>query len=968
MKERYFLNRFSFLFVVFVVFCFAFGLEATAFDKAKIDSSKVLKDNKSSFMALDIEKTYNLKVAEQFSFDNKGNIVYKDGTKMYKDFTETSSNKDEDFPGQKIPQLYFTKSDLKTQVDLLKKRFNIDASHLPTSLSIDESITGLTGECKVKVYGNKDGCIFASDKLEKNTIVTIGDKGNDSYGRGWHGIQTSNNMVVNANIITAIGGIEDSSRFGISNRGTGVVNANTITAIGGNKDASYGINNDSTAKITARDIVAIGGIGSLNGAFGIFNSGTIDANVIVGIAGQNTQARGIFNLGKINADIIVGISSGKGFYQNGIYNNSGGIIKSKLMISMPTTRMGSGGIFNEGGGKIETDTLVVATVGKKIIYGFFNGGRATVKAKNIYLQGHNAISNAKTATVTTNNLFIRDVTSIKGIIAFDSSATSSLVLDAKNSDWNGRESFFAVAASSANDVFTLNSNTKVSVKLSKEMIMKNNLAYGTSYSILGFIGDKKRGWNATLQDNRSDKKIYFEGLTHDPTVVVNQQGIAFSIQKGDSNIEPKTVVVDPPKVLPHPAPSTVQSGIDAEINSDTTLATDKKQKLIENIRNISSNAKNILDSIVEHNQKKSSEKFQQLTIGEAIKGNDIQTLQKLVNETDKTFSDATINMSSFSLQSVEYLNYRVLNRIASLSLSKNTINIDRNFKKWMQKYALASNDKKIYLPNLDTSNSAWVNFGGSYYETPSISNASFLISANATIGYDRKLVSSEKVNFILGGLFNYSIGNYAQSSQKTTFSTYSLGIYSTLNLSNNEFQGIASFNQLVSEKKVDNEIIAIENENYFNNNTAFNFTGFYKYNIKANSVHSIKPLVLVNYSFLYTPSSTSDLFVLKKALDHTLALGAGAEYEIQTESAGHILQAWGRYNFLNVEKSRSISFKGAQTFINYDLNPSKIWFRLGYNFKYQLNSNLFFDLSLAGDVSTNKDFLVMGNAGLHYVW
>lgn len=947
MKEQIFLER-AILSTIGGIFCFAFVADALEFDTTKIDSSKLTRDDKSSLIALDIQKIYNLKVSDGFDVDDKGNIVYANGEKMFIDAPKTTNNKDESFANHKIPEIYFRNSDLKTQMGVLSAMLKIDPSHLPTSLGINEAITGLSGRCKSRM------CDFSTEgKLEKDIVFSVGDRGKTS----WNGIEVLNEAI-NAHNIVTIGAIGLDFRSGILNHQQGVVNANNIIAIGGNKQVAYGFHNDFNGTVTARNIVGIGGYETelKAKAVGIMNVGLMNANIIIGIAGQNPEAAGIRNFGIINTDIAIGISSGKEFFQNGIYNV--GTIKSKLMISMPTARMRTGGIFNEMGGKIETDTLIVVSLQRGVDYAFYNAKEATLKAKNIYLQGTNALYIDAEGSMKTNNLFINNVTSIMGVVGFDPLVNSLLVLDASDSNWNGNESFFTIKALSKNDIFTLNANTKINVKLTKEMIMKNNLAYGTPYSLLGFVGDEEKKMNATLQDNRSDKKVYFEGLISEPTVVINAKGISFLIQKGDSDIEPK---IPTPSIIPS---FSSDKGITAEIDNSSGLTEDKKQKLLQDIRNISPNAKNILDSIVEYNQKHSSRKFQELTIGEAIKNADIQTLQKLVKETDSTLSAATTNIGTFSLQSIEYLNHRVLNRINSLTFSKN--NVDINFKKWIQEYALASNDKKVYVRDFDISNSVWANFGGSYYETPS--SASSLVSANATMGYDRKLISDENLDLILGGLFNYSVGNYAKDSQKSIFNTYSLGVYSSLNLFNNEFQGIVSFNQLLSDKSVSNETISIENQSYFNNNVAFNFTGFYKYSVEMNDNNFIKPLVLMNYSFLYTPTSSSDLFVLQKKLDHVLALGAGAEYEIQTESMGHILQIWGRYNFLNIEKSRSISFRGSQTFIHYDLNPSKIWVRMGYDFKYQLSSRLFLDISLSGDVSMDKDFLVMGNAGLRYVW
>lgn len=952
MKERNFLDK-VILSAIVGTFCLVVITNALEFDKTKIDSSK-LRDDTSSLIALDVQKIYNLKVSEGFDIDDKGNIVYTNGEKMYIDAPKTTNDKDESFAHIKIPQIYLRNSDLKTQTDTLSAILKINPSHLPTSLSINETITGLSGKCKSLA------CDFGAEgKLEKDIVFSVGDRGS---GGMWEGINVSN-RTINAHNIVAIGGIGLASRTGILNPEDGTVNANNIIAIGGNKSGSRGFQNKGT--VTARNIVGIGGYDANNQDakfFGILNAGVMNANIIIGIAGRSMRDVGIYNLGTMNADIVVGISSENGYFQYGIQNS--GTIKSKLMISMPTAKMTSAGIHNAKGGKIETDTLIVASAEKNAYYAFINAKEATLKAKNMYLQGKNTSYIDPEGSVTTNNLFINNITNIMGIVGFDPSVNSLLMLDTSDSKWNGKGSFFTINALSKNDIFTLNANTKINIKLTKEMIMKNNLAYGTPYSILGLNGSKDKTLNATLQDNRSDKKVYFEGLTSEPTVIINTKGISFLIQKGDSDIEPK-IPIDSPTISSPSAPlATNDKGIIAEIANSSGLAEDRKQKLLQDIQDISPNAKNILDVIVEYNQRNSSRKFQELTIGEAIKTADIQTLHKLVKETDSTLSAATTNMGTFSLQSVEYLNHRVLNRINSLSFSKN--NVDINFKKWVQEYALASNDTKVYMPNFDILNSAWANFGGSYYETPS--NASSLVSANATMGYDRKLISDKDLDWVLGGLFNYSIGNYAQDSQKSIFNTYSLGVYSSLNLFKSEFQGIVSFNQLLSDKNVSNETISIENQSYFNNNIAFNFTGFYKYGIEINDNNFIKPLVLMNYSFLYTPASSSDLFILRKKLDHVFALGAGAEYEIQTESMGHILQIWGRYNFSNIENSRSISFRGSQTFIHYDLNPSKIWVRMGYDFKYQLSSSLFLDISLSGDMSMDKDFLVMGNAGLRYVW
>lgn len=217
-------------------------------------------------------------------------------------------------------------------------------------------------------------------------------------------------------------------------------------------------------------------------------------------------------------------------------------------------------------------------------------------------------------------------------------------------------------------------------------------------------------------------------------------------------------------------------------------------------------------------------------------------------------------------------------------------------------------------------------------------------------------------------MFNYGKSFYYQNKEKQALDVFTIGAYSNFSINTHEIQGVLSTSALLGDGKIQNQKIGILQENYANNNFALNAGGFYKYRFELTQKHSLKPLILANYTFLYTPASDMKTFVLDNSYDHIFALGAGGEYSFENSFMKHNFQLTGRYHISEITKSRSITFRGAQTFINYDLNPSRTWVKLSYSTKFLLPSNFNLEVSLSSDLSTSNDFLGTGNVGASYVW
>lgn len=375
----------------------------------------------------------------------------------------------------------------------------------------------------------------------------------------------------------------------------------------------------------------------------------------------------------------------------------------------------------------------------------------------------------------------------------------------------------------------------------------------------------------------------------------------------------------------------------------------------------------ILQSLMEANA--NGNKFQEVAISDGLTNIDSNPdlLVTLVQETDKTLQDGSLNVGNFSQRTIEYVGQKISDRI-------NTLMFDRQsrmptFSELIRKNALASNDDKITMPEIKKDNSVWLNIGGSYYQNSSASlNTSSTVSVNTTIGYDRGVDIGADKDLILGGLFNYAKSFYYQAQSKQTLDIFTIGAYSNFDMNAHEIQGVLSASALLGEGKIQNQKIGILQENYANNNLALNVGGFYKYRFALTQKHSLKPLILANYTFLYTPTADMATFTLNDSCDHIFALGAGGEYSFENSFMKHNVQLTGRYHISEVTKSRSIAFRGAQTFINYDLNPSRTWAKLSYSAKFLLSSNFNLEVSLSSDISTSSDFLGTGNLGASYIW
>lgn len=456
-----------------------------------------------------------------------------------------------------------------------------------------------------------------------------------------------------------------------------------------------------------------------------------------------------------------------------------------------------------------------------------------------------------------------------------------------------------------------------------------------------------------LTDNRKDKNIKFSGLSSNPSIKIDKKGIAFAFIKEG---------VQSPRNPFNPTSSS--SPDDLKDKLDMVL---KNQNITQKLNSVSTKSSEILQSLIQANA--NGNKFQEVAINEGLTKIDSnpQLLVLLVQETDKTLQDGSLNIGNFSQRTIEYVGQKITDRI-------NTLMFDQKsrmptFSELMRKNALASNDDKIAMLELKKDNSVWLNVGGSYYQNSSASlNAFSVLSLNTTIGYDTGVDVGADKDFILGGLFNYGKSLYYQNKEKQALDVFTIGTYSNFSINAHEIQGVLSTSALLGESKIQNQKIGILQENYANNNFALNVGGFYKYRFELTQKHSLKPLILANYTFLYTPDSDMKTFVLDNSYDHIFALGAGGEYSFENSFMKHNFQLTGRYHISEITKSRSITFRGAQTFINYDLNPSRTWAKLSYSAKFLLPSSFNLEVSLSSDISTSNDFLGTGNLGASYVW
>lgn len=862
----------------------------------------------------------NLAFQKGFGINSKGSILFSTSgpsDKMFLDDTDSTSI--ENFNDYQIPKIYIRNTSLE---DIEKFATRVQVKIPQIFPLVSQITTELSGECK-----NSD-CTLTSDKIEKQYIQAIGGVKEDENGFSI----TSMTTTINAQTLVAIGG---SANYNNGMQSGAVVNTDRLIAIGGTKTYTRGFVNENTLRMV--NLTAIGGSGMF--AVGLENaiSKSLQANSIIAIGGTGSYAYGIYNEGVIKTNFLSAVG-GKGVNNGGVYNKKE--IQADVIVAVGIPNSGVG-ILNEGNkSKIDVKSLfVLSGNGYEPIANY--GG--TINAQNIYLMGGNAIHNRDSGSITTQNLFINDFSTIKGNIAFNPASNSLLSFNLNGSNWKNNLPYLQIKEGS----LTLLNDTNIEVNFSNKWILGNNLSYDTPYYLLSIVG------KGELTDNRKDKNIKFQGLSSTPSTKIDKKGIAFAFIKNG---------------IPIPKKASDSSTLDSsdEIKNKLDMVF-KNQNITQKLNSVSMKSPAILRSLMEANA--NGNKFQEVAINEGLTKIDFNPdlLVSLVQETDKTLQDGSLNVGNFSQRTIEYVGQKISDRV-------NTLMFDRKFRmptfsELMRKNALSSNDDKIIMPDLKKDNSVWLNIGGSYYQNSSASlNASSIISLNTTIGYDRGVDIGADKDLILGGLFNYAKSFYYQSKEKQTLDVFTIGAYSNFDINAHEIQGVLSASILVGEGKIENEKIGILQENYANNNLALNAGGFYKYRFELTKKHSLKPLVLANYTFLYTPSNDGKTFVFHNSYDHIFALGAGGEYSFENSFMKHNFQLTGRYHISEITKSRSITFRGAQTFINYDLNPSRTWAKLSYSAKFLLSSNFNLEVSLSSDISTSNDFLGTGNLGASYVW
>lgn len=863
--------------------------------------------NNSFYGMLDVTKLTlsNLSFQKGFSIDSEGSILFSaSGDKMFLD--DRDSTPIESFNDYQIPKIYIRNTSLE---DIQKFATSLQLKIPEISPIVNKITTTLSGECR-----NFD-CAATSNKIEKQYIYAIGGSKEDENGLDIASTATA----INAQNLVAIGG---SSNCNNGMQSQTVVNVNRLVAIGGTKTYTRGFVNENSLK--TGNLLAIGGGGIF--AVGLENgiSKPLYANSIIAVGGVGSYAYGIYNAGTIKTNFLNAMG-GKGVNNGGVYNVKE--IQADVIVAVGIPDSGVA-IFNEGSkSKIDVKSLfIVSGKGYEPVANY--GG--TINAENIYLMGGNTIHNRDNGSITTHNLFVNDFSTIKGEVAFNATGNSLLSFNLNGSNWKNNLPYLQIKEGN----FTLLNNTNIEVNFSNKWILGNNLSYNTQYHLLSIAS------KGELTDNRSDKNIKFSGLSINPSTKIDKKGIVFTF---------------------------IKEGIPGPKSSNKFDMVFKNQIISQKLNSVSEKTTEILQSLMEANV--NGNKFQEVAINEGLTklNSNPELLVSLVEETDKTLQDGSLNLGNFSQRTIEYVGQKISDRI-------NTLVFDQKsrmpaFSELMRKNALASNDDKILMPELRKDNSVWLNIGGSYYQNSSASlNPFSAASINTTMGYDREMDIGQDKGFILGGLFNYAKSFYYQNKEKQTLDVFTIGAYFNFDTNLHEIQGVVSASTLFGEGKIQNQKIGISQENYINNNFALNTGGFYKYKFELTQEHSLKPLVLANYTFLCTPASDMKTFILDNSYDHIFALGAGGEYSFENSFMKHNFQLTGRYHISEITKSRPITFRGAQTFINYDLNPSRTWAKLSYSAKFLFSSNFNLEISLSSDISTSNDFLGTGNFGASYVW
>ncbi|PAF47351.1 hypothetical protein BKH46_04520 [Helicobacter sp. 12S02634-8] len=907
------------------------SLEGVEIQRNRASADETPHAQNPTYQVIDVSKTglnhLTLSTQESFKINAKGNILYatEPDTKMFPNDNDTNSIKEFTF---KIPKIYFQELDTEALKKTILPFLNLNSkSTLPTP-TIKDPLKGFSGECQ------NSTCVFSNDtqgkKLEKESLTAFG-QGKDSYG-----INITADLVppapftyayktINTLTFTSIGGEES---YSLGARNQGIVNTNRLIAIGGKGEFATGFLNEYHTN--ASNLIAIGG---QDKGVGFRNQSLLKANIITAVGGGKEFSYGLHNLRTIESNVLLALG-GDTLNGAGVYNQ--GNLKTDFLILLKIQNKQIA-LINERSGKIQTKVLYI--VGNGGYEPLRNSEGATLQAQDIYLRGIHALWNA--GTISARNLFITDISSTNGGITLDSTQPSSLVFSIDK--WQDTKPYLQINYAS----LTLNQDTSLQIHFSDKSTLASNLAYDKIYRLIAING------NGSIIDNRTDKTIHTSGLTQKPKTKVTQKEILFVFTQ------------DPNK---DPFPTNNKTKHTASPNTSLQEKENGREDFKAQIGALSPNALKIITSLQESHR--SGGNFQQVALNEGLQNfqSNPALLQTLIQETDKTLEQKSTPVGIFSQKTIDYLNHQVTDRIQTLSF-ENKIS-SAAFRQWIRKYAMASNDDRaIIIPPTKDNNAYWAHIGGAYYQNSSASPLpSSTTSINISTGYDRTLDINENADILIGTLFNYAKNFYHQNNQKENFDVYALGSYTHLDTKNHELQWTLSIAQLLGSGKIHNPTIGILEEHYDNQNTALNSQILYKYKIKLGKSHTIKPLILGNYSFLYTPSVGSQTFFFDKSYDHIFALGAGGEWQLDFASSKHSFEFLGRYHIQDITQSRSIAFRGSQTFINYDLNPSRTWFRLGYSTKVRLTTALSLNLSVMGDVSIAADFLGTGNLGLRYIW
>ncbi|MDO7253530.1 autotransporter outer membrane beta-barrel domain-containing protein [Helicobacter cappadocius] len=913
--------RLSFLNTFFLIFLYSMDEHSIALESKK---QKNFQDSKILYEVIDLSTTNfsNPFFQNGFGLNLEGNILFSD---------DNENISAQYFQNYRIPKIYFQSIELADIRDISIKYLSVQIPFIVPV--INKKIQNLLGECKNSM------CVFTPDGMQKKYVQGIGGFNQEEVGLMIiPEIERLDSdlypifkyKIVDTDVITTIGGVGE---YAAGMRAEGIINTNKLIAIGGIKNGATGFLNEYF--LNAGNLIGIGGGGL--GADGLDNSSYtsrnafLKANNIIAVGGTRAYAYGVYNSGKIEANFLTAIG-GENLNAIGFYNQKD--TQVDVLIALGTQNSGIA-ILNEG----QIDVKLLVVIANDGYYSLRND-KGKINAESIYIRGKNAISSSDNGLIATNNLFISDFSSIQGSIVFNTSKTSLMFFDVRGQKWNNDFPFFNIKDGN----LILNSDTRIEAKFSNEWILGNNLSYDTIYHLLSMTG------KGELIDNRIHKDINFLGLSISPQIKTDKTGIIFAFIKKDS----------PSLFVPTTETSEIKN------KKDSLGENFSQEKIIQKLTFISDHAPSIFRSIIEANN--NGMKFQEIAIDEGVKNfeSNPKLLISLIEKTDKMLKNSSISVANFSQKTTQYVNQKSIDRINNLIFKRNFRT--PKFVDIIHKYTLASNDEQIYMPEFSTENSIWVNIGGSYYNSSVSLNSFSITSVNSSMGYDREIDIGKNIDFILGGLFNYGKSFYYQNNERQNFDTFTSGIYSNMIIDRHEIQSSVSMTQLLGNNKIHNEEIGIFEESYANNNFSLNIEAFYKYNFTLSHKHSIKPLVLTNYSFLYTPSSTSKTFFSKNSYDQVFALGTGGEYHFENSFMKHIFQFTSRYHIKDITKTRSISFKGAQTFINYDLIPSRMWIKISYGGKFVLPSNFDLDFSISADMSTLGDFLGMGNLGMSYVW